>query len=55
MGALICTKIFDPKWQKKGGVILNIASDLSFISPDNRIYNNKKQKIKIVKRFLILL
>ncbi|MDC0851296.1 SDR family oxidoreductase [Candidatus Pelagibacter sp.] len=50
MGALICTKIFGSQMaKKKGGVILNIASDLSFISPDNRIYNHKNQKINIVK------
>ena len=51
MGALICTKIFCSEMvKKKGGVILNIASDLSFISPDNRIYQDKRNsKIKIVK------
>jgi len=51
MGALICTKIFGSEMAKqKSGVILNIASDLSFISPDNRIYEDKRNlKIKIVK------
>lgn len=48
-GSLICTKIFS-KFMKKNkyGVILNIASDLGLIAPDNRIYNNGK-KIRIVK------
>ena len=36
LGSLICTKIY-------------VASDLSFISPDNRIYNNNSKKINFVK------
>ena len=47
-GAFICTKIFGVEMaKKKGGVILNISSDLSVISPDQRLYNksiNKKLK-----------
>jgi NAD(P)-dependent dehydrogenase (short-subunit alcohol dehydrogenase family) len=48
-GALICTKYFGAEMErKKKGIILNIASDLSFIAPDNRIYNDKSN-IHIVK------
>jgi NAD(P)-dependent dehydrogenase (short-subunit alcohol dehydrogenase family) len=43
-GALICTKIFGSQMAKnKKGVILNIASDLGIISPDNRVYNEQKK------------
>jgi NAD(P)-dependent dehydrogenase (short-subunit alcohol dehydrogenase family) len=50
LGSLICTKIFGSEMAKrKKGVILNIASDLAFISPDNRIYNKNSNKIKFVK------
>tara|TARA_B100001996_G_C18578387_1_gene561257 strand:+ start:62 stop:889 length:828 start_codon:yes stop_codon:yes gene_type:complete len=50
LGSLICTKIFGNEMAKNNyGVILNIASDLSFISPDNRIYNKKNSSNKIVK------
>lgn len=50
LGSLICTKIFGSEMAKrKKGVILNIASDLAFISPDNRIYNKNPNKIKFVK------
>jgi len=50
LGSLICTKIFGSEMAKrKQGVIINVASDLSFISPDNRIYNNSSKKINFVK------
>jgi NAD(P)-dependent dehydrogenase (short-subunit alcohol dehydrogenase family) len=52
-GALICTKIFGTKMVASGcgGVILNIASDLSVIAPDQRIYKqpNKKSDQQPVK------
>jgi NAD(P)-dependent dehydrogenase (short-subunit alcohol dehydrogenase family) len=39
-GAFLCSQIFGTEMasNKKGGVILNIASDLSVFSPDQRIY-----------------
>ena len=39
-GAFLCSKTFGSKMAEdgKGGVILNIASDLSVFSPDQRIY-----------------
>ncbi len=42
-GAFLCSKIFGTAMAKdgKGGVILNIASDLSVFSPDQRIYRKE--------------
>lgn len=51
-GTMICSKIFGYEMAKKGkGVILNIASDLSVISPDQRLYheigkNENEQSVK---------
>jgi len=40
-GAFICSKIFGSEMAKQGkGVIINIASDLSIIAPDQRIYKS---------------
>lgn len=44
-GTMICSKIFGYEMAKKGkGVILNIASDLSVISPDQRLYHEVGKK-----------
>ena len=44
-GAFICSKIFGSSMASStGGVILNIASDLSIIAPDQRIYKVDGQK-----------
>ncbi len=43
-GTFICSKVFGSHMAKQGnGVILNIASDLSIIAPDQRIYNNSNE------------
>jgi NAD(P)-dependent dehydrogenase (short-subunit alcohol dehydrogenase family) len=53
-GAMLCTKIFGIEMAKNNkGVILNIASDLGVIAPDQRLYkqdglNEDKQNVKPV-------
>jgi NAD(P)-dependent dehydrogenase (short-subunit alcohol dehydrogenase family) len=47
-GALLCSKVFGAFMcnNKKGGVILNIASDLGLIAPDHRIYKKSNKDLK---------
>lgn len=52
-GAFLCSQVFGREMAKrhKGGVILNIASDLSVFSPDQRIYrkNDLADELQPVK------
>ena len=51
-GVFVCSKVFGTAMAKRGyGVILNIASDLSVISPDQRLYKvyGKEEHLQPVK------
>jgi len=44
-GAMLCSQVFGNLMaKKKGGVILNIASDLSIIAPNQNLYNFSKKR-----------
>lgn len=52
-GSFLCSQVFGSKMarDKKGGVILNIASDLSVFAPDQRLYrrDDKSEEMQPVK------
>lgn len=58
-GAFICCKVFGPQMVKqKKGVILNVASDLSVIAPDQRLYekdglDSHQQSVKPVSYSIV--
>ena len=41
-GAYLCTKIFGSIWQKIKVEILNVASDLGIIAPNQDLYSKEK-------------
>jgi NAD(P)-dependent dehydrogenase (short-subunit alcohol dehydrogenase family) len=44
-GSMLCSQVFGAQMSKrKKGVILNIASDLSILAPDQRLYSVSKKK-----------
>ena len=44
-GTMLCTKIFGKQMaRKRGGIILNISSDLGIIAPNQDLYAHKKSK-----------
>ncbi len=55
-GAMLCSQVFGKDMAiKKSGVIINIASDLSVIAPDQRIYKDGKKPVtySVIKHGLI--
>ncbi len=55
-GAFLCSQVFGTAMaMKKSGVIINIASDLSVIAPDQRIYGDSKKPVtySVIKHGLI--
>ena len=49
-GYFLCIKYFGNTWgNRKSGVILNISSDLSVISPDHRIYKKRVKNSQYYK------
>jgi|TARA_B110001450_G_C17667372_1_gene500222 NAD(P)-dependent dehydrogenase (short-subunit alcohol dehydrogenase family) len=48
-GAMLCSRVFGNEMKNGGGVILNIASDLSVIAPNQSIYKSKSTKNNNVK------
>ena len=58
-GALLCSKVFGAEMARSGGgVIINVASDLSIIAPDQRLYKREglvdtKQMVKPVSYSVI--
>jgi NAD(P)-dependent dehydrogenase (short-subunit alcohol dehydrogenase family) len=53
-GAMLCSRIFGSA-MKQGGVILNIASDLSVIAPNQSLYSNDVKPVtySVIKHGLI--
>jgi NAD(P)-dependent dehydrogenase (short-subunit alcohol dehydrogenase family) len=48
-GAFLCSRVFGTEMARRGrGVIVNVASDLALIAPDQRLYRRERQPVKPV-------